>query len=258
MGDLWQVIGNIAAGLHEQRADAIAEMIGRLASLDGFDAGSFAVSANIERAILEKLAEAWSEMPEIRPIEVSAALRASARAAKMVSGAETVDLVWTGPKTGLIPTRNTEQVILEVIGSARHDLFVVSYAFYKATAIVNGLLEAVRRGVRTKVLLESSIEDGGTIKGDGLKAMCDAVPGAKIYIWAPAERRPEGDGLGAVVHAKCAVADHQIAFVTSANLTSAALERNMELGLLIRGGNIPDRLHSHLEALINTRVITEY
>ena len=41
------------------------------------------------------------------------------------------------------------------------------------------------------------------------------------------------------MHVKAAVADSRIAFLSSANLTEAALERNMELGVLIRGGHLP-------------------
>jgi len=82
-----------------------------------------------------------------------------------------------------------------------------------------------------------------------------AVPGASIYVWDSFAKKPDADSLSAVVHAKCAVADGRLAFVTSANLTPAALERNMELGLLIRNGTIPDRLSAHLEALATTKVI---
>jgi phosphatidylserine/phosphatidylglycerophosphate/cardiolipin synthase-like enzyme len=48
-----------------------------------------------------------------------------------------------------------------------------------------------------------------------------------------------------------------LVFITSANLTTAALERNMELGMLIRGGPVPDKLRQHLAALATTKVITE-
>lgn len=46
-----------------------------------------------------------------------------------------------------------------------------------------------------------------------------------------------------------------LAFITSANLTSAAMERNMELGVLVKGGELPFELHRHLEALISAKVI---
>jgi phosphatidylserine/phosphatidylglycerophosphate/cardiolipin synthase-like enzyme len=39
---------------------------------------------------------------------------------------------------------------------------------------------------------------------------------------------------GGVLHAKAVVADDEVVFVTSANLTEAALDRNIELGVLIR------------------------
>ena len=48
-----------------------------------------------------------------------------------------------------------------------------------------------------------------------------------------------------------------MAYITSANLTAAAMERNMELGVLVKGGNLPIELHQHLEALISTKIIEQ-
>jgi len=39
---------------------------------------------------------------------------------------------------------------------------------------------------------------------------------------------------GGVLHAKAVLADDEAVFITSANLTEAALDRNIELGVLIR------------------------
>jgi phosphatidylserine/phosphatidylglycerophosphate/cardiolipin synthase-like enzyme len=47
-------------------------------------------------------------------------------------------------------------------------------------------------------------------------------------------RALEQEGPGGVLHAKAVVADDETAFITSANLTEAALDRNIELGVLIR------------------------
>lgn len=47
--------------------------------------------------------------------------------------------------------------------------------------------------------------------------------------------------------------DGGVAFVTSANLTQAAMEWNMELGVLSPGGKVPLQLERHLEALITTK-----
>ena len=56
-------------------------------------------------------------------------------------------------------------------------------------------------------------------------------------------------------HAKVAVADGRMCFVTSANLTGYAMEKNMEAGVLVTGGGIPERLHAHLLSLISGKVI---
>ncbi|MGV8617596.1 phospholipase D-like domain-containing protein, partial [Pseudomonas aeruginosa] len=68
------------------------------------------------------------------------------------------------------------------------------------------------------------------------------VPSAKLYAWRE-RAAPFADGR---VHAKVAVADGDVCFITSANLTGHAMEQNMEAGLLISGGHIPQTLEEHL------------
>src|SRR4030081_2346559 len=46
----------------------------------------------------------------------------------------------------------------------------------------------------------------------------------------------------AVLHAKCVVIDEQTAFVSSANFTEAAQERNIEVGLLVRSEIVAERI----------------
>ena len=62
---------------------------------------------------------------------------------------------------------------------------------------------------------------------------------AAVYVW-PMDKRPiDGNGHHGSLHAKCAVADDAVLFVSSANLTAYALTLNMELGLLVQGGFAP-------------------
>lgn len=89
---------------------------------------------------------------------------------------------------------------------------------------------------------------------DSVKAIKGILPLVDVYVWSSEKKSLPGQLSGAV-HAKCAVADGEVAFITSANLTSAAMERNMELGVLVKGGELPSELHRHLEALISTKVI---
>ena len=57
------------------------------------------------------------------------------------------------------------------------------------------------------------------------------------------------------MHAKIAVADKHICFITSANLTGNAMEKNMEAGVCITGGEIPELMHNHLSSLVNVNII---
>ena len=258
MAELWDTVASIALALHRDRIEAIAAMVSGITAWKQYHETDAAFGPGTDPELIDKLKRAWASEPDVQGREISSALRAAARTAAMAEAAESIDLVWTGPKTGLIPTRNTEQAIKEVIEHSERDLFIVSYVFHNATAIVDSLNAAVARGVAVRILLESSIEQGGAISGDGLGAMRRAVPNSELYVWNPTEKAKGSGGLSASVHAKCAVADSCLAFVTSANLTSAAMERNMELGVLVRGGVTPNWLHSHLLALVQTGTIVAW
>lgn len=53
-----------------------------------------------------------------------------------------------------------------------------------------------------------------------------------------------------VLHAKAVVVDDEIVFVTSANLTEAAFDRNIELGLLVRDHALAANVSLHFRTLI--------
>ncbi len=107
------------------------------------------------------------------------------------------------------------------------------------------------RGVIVSMLLESSQDHGGSITIDVIGRMRTLVPSAKLYAWV----NKSEEFSGGRVHAKIALADGTICFVTSANLTGHAMEKNMEAGVLISGGRIPSILNVHLHALVDLRII---
>jgi phosphatidylserine/phosphatidylglycerophosphate/cardiolipin synthase-like enzyme len=61
------------------------------------------------------------------------------------------------------------------------------------------------------------------------------------------------DGLehGALpaMHAKIIIVDDRIALVTSANLTSRAMEGDLQCGILVRGGPQPGAISDHVTVL---------
>jgi len=64
-------------------------------------------------------------------------------------------------------------------------------------------------------------------------------------------RALDADGPAGVLHAKAVFADDEAIFITSANLTEAALDRNIELGVLIRDPAVALTVVSYFQNLIN-------
>ena len=60
----------------------------------------------------------------------------------------------------------------------------------------------------------------------------------------------QGDCPGAVLHAKAVVHDNDQVFVTSANFTSNALDRNIEAGLLVRDQALASRFMCFIDTLL--------
>jgi cardiolipin synthase len=144
-----------------------------------------------------------------------------------------VELVWTGPTTRFVPTRRTEQVLLDLIASADQRPSSSSASSPTTSQRRTALNEAASSWSSPAHLLEASTSHGGTLNYDPAATMRVARPSAELFTW---KEKPEPfvDGK---VHAKVAVVDGARAFITSANLTGHALEKNMEAGVLINGGS---------------------
>ena len=68
-------------------------------------------------------------------------------------------------------------------------------------------------------------------------------------------RSLDPDGPAGVLHAKAVVVDDEAVFITSANLTAAALDRNIELGLLTRDAALVASVTAHFQGLIDTNLL---
>ncbi len=210
------------------------------------------------RAAIGRLIDRWqAEAPEVEPPSVALALEAATRSVDQVRREQSVELVWTGPPSGM-PLRRTAQALQQLINEAQRDLIVISYAVYDIPEIGQALARATDRGVRLRLVIESGEAEGGHIAYNALAAFGSHVQAhAEIYRW-PVEQRPTHPQAGkrGALHAKCAVADERLLLVSSANLTHHALNLNMEMGLLVRGGTQPLQVARHFIQLIEMGVLT--
>lgn len=145
--------------------------------------------------------------------------------------------VWTGPESDRGQGRLTLAVVADLIDEARREILLVSYETVPSENIRAALAAAASRGVSVALLLERAADN------HRFEAHADPFPDlpARRLRW-PAVERP----AGASMHAKVLVIDRRTALVGSANLTGYGLERNLECGLLIRGGRVPPLLAEHL------------
>jgi len=208
------------------------------------------VGTPVASIVVEQLATAWQNT-KVSSGELASMLIAASHVYAKAASEQSTELVWTGPTTPFVSARRTEQALLQVINSAEQSLFITSFVAYDVSTVVKALNVATARGVSITMLLESSQNHGGSINIDVIGKMRDLVPGAQIYAW----RNKTGEFVDGRVHAKVAVADSRFCFITSANLTGYAMERNMEAGVLISGGSIPKLLTDHLGSLVSTKII---
>lgn len=187
---------------------------------------------------------------------LAAALSAASHCEIKSRQESSLELVWTGPTPEEIPWRRTDQALLQLIRSAQQNLLIVSFAVYKVPEISAALLDAINRGVTLRIIAESPENSDGKI-AYGLEATFGKaiLQRAEVIIW-PKEKRPrDRDGRHGSLHAKCAVADDQRTFISSANLTNYALSLNMEMGLLVEDKRIAHEVTEQINSMIRNGLL---
>lgn len=176
-----------------------------------------------------------------------------------------IDLVWSGPEVPGLHARDTRRVFEELLGSATRSLWISTFAFFDGPRAFDVLARRMEStpGLSVTLLLNIQRARGDSSSPEQLaqrfaeRFWRKEWPGAirpKVY-YDP--RSLALDGCTGVLHAKAVVADEEAVFVTSANLTEAALDRNFEVGLLVRDRALAASLASHFKTLIERRMLGE-
>ena len=188
------------------------------------------------------------------------ALSLSLKSASYVFGTQNrrnqLELVWSGPTKSAPTFRRTDQALTDVIAEAKEELLIVSFAVVKVSHVLSALRQAIERGVHVTLIVETNKDSGGKLSHDGLREIRESGVGAdRVFVWPQSARRKNAKGDPGVLHAKCAVADSKVAFISSANLTEAAMQLNMELGIIVRDSEVPSTIVEHFRSLISGGVI---
>jgi phosphatidylserine/phosphatidylglycerophosphate/cardiolipin synthase-like enzyme len=169
------------------------------------------------------------------------------------------DLVWSGPDVPELHARDTRRVYEELLSSAERSLLASTYAFFDGPKAFQVLARRMdeRANLRVTLLLNIQRKRGDTTAADQVvrrfadRFWSEDWPGLSRPSVFYDPRALEPDGPTSVLHAKAVVVDNEVVFVTSANLTEAALDRNIEIGLLVRDRAIAASVSSHFQVLID-------
>jgi cardiolipin synthase A/B len=251
MEKLLDAIAAVVFLVSPDKVQAIAGRIRRTEANKAATALAGVVGTPVASGVVDQLIQAWCAT-SVSAEELASMLLAAVHVFTKASNEQSAELVWTGPTTPFVAARRTEQALLQVINVANSALFITSFVAYDVSSIVKALNAACERGVVISMLLESSQDHGGSINIDVIGKMRTLVPTAQLYAW-----RDKADAFSdGRVHAKVAVADGSTCFITSANLTRYAMDKNMEAGVLISGGRIPKLLDKHLRSLVDMKIVS--
>lgn len=251
MEKLLDAIAAVVFLVSPDKVQAIAGRIRRTEANKAATALAGVVGTPVASGVVDQLIQAWCAT-SISAEELASMLLAAVHVFTKTSNEQSTELVWTGPTTPFVAARRTEQALLQVINVANSALFITSFVAYDVSSIVKALNAACERGVVISMLLESSQDHGGSINIDVIGKMRTLVPTTQLYAW-----RDKADAFSdGRVHAKVAVADGSTCFITSANLTRYAMDKNMEAGVLISGGRIPKLLDKHLRSLVDMKIVS--
>ena len=250
-----QLVATVAERLPKEMLSLLVE---RRATLDEHSrpseriAVSYTTPQGDAREMVANLIRCWNEEePALPPRSLAFALQSASEVDEHHRSGEEARLIWTGPDVSNLPFRRTDQALLELFESSKKSLLIVAFAAYKVPELVHAINSRANVGVDVVCVFESQDASGGKVSFSPVEQL-GLIPAVRTFVWPLAKRRKDPNGHYGSLHAKCAVVDGECLFLSSANLTEFAFNLNMELGVLIKGGPLPNAAESHFRTLIST------
>ena len=170
-------------------------------------------------------------------------------------------LVWSGASARDQSIRDTKVVLDGIFSRAESHVLIATFVIYDGLSVFAALTDRLRLHPEIAVDLyvnlpsasgrdeDEAADAAHFLESFGRNHWPSDLPLPAIY-YDP-ETRKHGVKR-ATLHAKCVVVDQRWAFVTSANFTEAAQERNIEVGVLLDHPRLAGVLGGQFGALKNT------
>jgi phosphatidylserine/phosphatidylglycerophosphate/cardiolipin synthase-like enzyme len=179
--------------------------------------------------------------------------------------AHRTELVWTGPEVPGAGSRDTSVVVRELIKGAERSVLVATYAIYRGAEVFKLLAGrmsvlpdlSVRMFVNVARPPGSQATDEQVLRNFAEKFVSEDWPARARLPEVFYDPRALSDvpGPKSALHAKCLVVDDRRAFVSSANFTEAAQQRNIEAGVLIDDRAFACALRDQFESLVSAGIL---
>ena len=158
-----------------------------------------------------------------------------------------IEVVWSGPVPHAAMGRTTWGVLNEVVESAREFIYAATYSAGKHSPALVALKTAMGRGIEITCLLD--IHHRGD---DSAKIVMAELKGARFLAIAKNDQQ-----VAAMMHAKYIVVDGISTFLTSANFSNIAVDKSLEVGLLVNNAFIAGQIKKRIDDLLQEGLIVQ-
>lgn len=182
-----------------------------------------------------------------------------------------VEFVWSGPEHGVTQTRETSVVVDALFRHAERDVLLATYAIYDGQTVFQALADRMTEvpTLRVRFFVHIGREKNQMKMADSEVLRAFALRFTNEQ-WPQGTRRPElfydprtlvtgstrAKAKKTSLHAKCIVVDGERAFVTSANFTEAAQQRNIEAGVLVENKQFAKALREQFDMLLGRKLLS--
>jgi hypothetical protein len=168
------------------------------------------------------------------------------------------DLVVSGPDVPGVPTADTYAVVQSLFLEAQNEIVLAGYAFHNGKLLFERLAEQKRQRPQLRIIFHVDVprRAGDTTTSDDIVLKYAQEFRNRHWPWQPFPevyfdpRALHTDShTRASLHAKIVVVDRAKLFLTSANFTEAAQQRNIEMGLLSQAAYLAEQVAVYFEGL---------
>ena len=124
MDQLLEAISALVAQVSPEKVQSLSSEVSELEDIDDLSKLTSWANTPTARRLFDDLVVSCKES-QVSGEELAVMLVASSHSYRAAKKEESVELVWTGPSTGFISTRRTEQALLEVIQASKIELFIM-------------------------------------------------------------------------------------------------------------------------------------